>query len=204
MNKTLLIGGGGHARSLLEVTGPDAFTGYVALSSGELPLHYIGHDDVAVETYNPKEYRVHIAVGINGGCRLSLRRSIIDKFARFKSVTVIAPTATITPGCSIGDGCCIMHRAVIVRSTLGEHCVVNTGAIIDHDCHIGSNAFLAPGAILCGEVTLGNDVFIGAGAIVRNGVKISSEVSVAMGAVVTRDLNSPGVYAGNPAKLIKE
>lgn len=203
MNKVLLIGGGGHARSLIEAVGSDIFEGYVANEPSQLPIPYLGNDATAAEAYNPNSHSIHLAVGINNGCSLTLRRKILELFSQFGGKTIIAPSAIVTPSSTLGQGCCIMHRAVINRSSLGEHCVVNTGAIIEHDCTIGNNVFIAPGAILCGEVSVGNDVFIGAGAVVRNCASIASSVSIAMGAVVTSSISEPGIYAGNPAKLMK-
>lgn len=53
-----------------------------------------------------------------------------------------------------------------------------------------------------GRVNIGNNVFIGASSIVLPNVTIGDNVIVGAGAVVTHDLESNGVYAGNPAKLI--
>lgn len=201
MKKLLLIGGGGHARSLIEAMGRDRFAGYVANEAADLPLPYLGNDAEAIATCSPADYDIILGLGFNDRCRLSLRRKVLGAFSAYEAENAIAPSAIVTPGTKFGDGCCIMHRAVVNRSLLGKHCVVNTGAIIEHDCRIGENVFIGPGAVICGEVTVGNDVFIGAGAVVRNCVTIAEGISVAMGAIVTRSLTEPGVYAGNPAKL---
>lgn len=201
MKKLLLIGGGGHARSLIEAVGPDRFAGYVANEAADIPLPYLGNDATAIAACPPHDYAILLGLGFNNGCRLSLRRKVLDTFNAYEAESVIAPSAIVTPGTTLGDGCCIMHRAVVNRSALGKHCVVNTGAIVEHDCRIGENVFIGPGAVICGEVTVENDVFIGAGAILRNCISISAGISVAMGAVVTRSLTEPGIYAGNPARL---
>lgn len=200
--KPLLIGAGGHARSIIEICLPDTFLGYVAPEPATipLPLPYEGCDDYIIENFNPKEFAIHIGVGFNNGCNLTVRRSIIKKYKDYEAVTVIAPSAIVTDNSKIGDGCAIMSKTVINRSVLGHHCVVNTGAIIEHDCRIKSNTFIGPGTIICGEVEIGNDAFIGAGAIIRNGIKICDSASIGMGAVVTTDISSPGIYIGNPAK----
>lgn len=202
--KTLLLGGGGHAHSVIESAGERRFVGYVARRPAEahLPLPYQGDDDFVIANFDPADYDIHLAVGFNDGCSLTLRRSIIDRFSRFDAASVVAPSAVVTSASTIGQGCAVMARAVVNRSKLGAHSVVNTGAIVEHDCLVGSNVFIGPGAIVCGEVTVGDDVFIGAGAIIRNGVTIASGVSVAMGAVVTDNLTAPGVYAGNPARRL--
>lgn len=53
------------------------------------------------------------------------------------------------------------------------------------------------------KIEIGSNVWIGANVVVTKGVKIGDRVVVGANSVVTRDLLSPGVYGGNPAKLIK-
>lgn len=199
--KKILIGGGGHARSIAEAVGAEKFDGYTALEEAKVPfgVPYAGRDsDILGETC-----AVHIAVGFNNGIRMTLRRKIIDFFDGVPVFSVISPHAVVTSNSVIGDGSAVMINAVVNRSVLGRHCVVNTGAIVEHDCRIGENVFIAPGAVLCGEVTVGDDVFIGAGSVIRNGVSICSGASVGMGAVVASDLSVPGMYVGYPARLLE-
>lgn len=204
--KPLIIGAGGHARSVLENCVPATFLGYVAPQPATdfIPLPYEGSDEYVTGNFNPEEFSIHVGVGFNNGCSLSLRRSIIELYGAFRALTVMAPSAIVTANSKIDDGCAIMARAVVNRSELGRHCVVNTGAIVEHDCKIGTNVFIGPGAVVCGEVTIGDDTFVGAGAIIRNGVTVCSGASIGMGAVVTGDITVPGVYVGVPAAPLKK
>ena len=199
--RKILIGGGGHARSVAEAAGPETFDGYTALEESIIPfgVPYAGRDaDVA-----DSDCAVHIAIGFNSSCRMSLRRKVIGFFCDKPALSIVSPKAVVTPNSVIGDGCAVMINTVVNRSVLGRHCVVNTGAIIEHDCRLGDNVFIAPGVILCGEVTVGDDVFIGAGSVVRNGLRICTGASVGMGSVVTADITVPGLYVGHPARLLK-
>ncbi len=205
--KPILIGAGGHARSVLENCPAAAFLGYVAPQPAlePLPLPYEGSDEYVLGNFAPEDFAIHIGVGFNNGCSLSLRRSIIESYKSFEALTVVSPSAVVTPNSKIGDGCAVMSRAVVNRSALGNHSVVNTGAIVEHDCCIGTNVFIGPGAIICGEVTIGDNTFIGAGAIIRNGITIYPGASIGMGAVVTKNITEQGIYVGNPAgPLVKE
>ena len=53
-------------------------------------------------------------------------------------------------------------------------------------------------------ITIGSDVWIGTGVRVLDGVTITDRVTIGAGSVVTKSIRSPGVYAGVPARLIRE
>lgn len=111
-----------------------------------------------------------------------------------------------------------------VNISVGDGFYANVGCVILDVCevNIGSNVFLGPRVILTTAsnpidcevrntqleyglpINIGNDVFIGAGTIVNPGVTIHDDVIVGSGAVVTHDLESHAVYAGNPAKKIRD
>lgn len=52
---------------------------------------------------------------------------------------------------------------------IGDHCIVNTGAFVDHDVKIGDFVHVTHHCTLCGavEVGAGKDCFIGAGSVVE-------------------------------------
>lgn len=201
--KIVLVGGGGHALSLLEAMDDvKSVRGYIALEPSEsMPLAWLGDDSAARALRDDSLF--HIAFVYAGLPEMSLRRKIIEKYetlgARFATIT--ASTAIITANSRLADGCAVLHRAVVNRAHIGRNVVVNTGAVVEHDCEIGSNTFIGPGAVIGGGVTVGSDCFIGLGSRVKNGVAIAPGVTVGMGAVVTDDLREPGIYHGNPLKF---
>lgn len=192
----ILIGGGGHALSLLEAMPARMHAaGYTAPApSPRISLEWLGDDDAFRGRFAPEQVRMLCAFVYGGRPDLQLRRRIIESYADYEFATLVAPSAVVTPSAAIGAGCELMHRTVVNRATLGCHCVVNTGAIVEHDCVIGSNVFIGPGALIGGEVEIGPDCFIGLGACIRNGVRIAAGVTIGMGAVITADITTPGVY----------
>jgi len=54
------------------------------------------------------------------------------------------------------------------------------------------------------KTIIGNDVWLGVNVVVIAGIKIGDGVIIGANSVVTKDLEDYGVYAGNPAKLIKK
>lgn len=204
-NKIILAGGGGHALSLLEAAPLSAFAGYLALAPSEsMPLEWLGKD-AEVSPFTAKGYLFHMAFVYSGQPVMEKRRALIERYeaagARF--ATIIAPTAIVTPNSHIAEGCAVLNGAIVNRATLHKNVVVNSGAIVEHDCVVGANTFIGPGAVIGGAVTIGEDCFIGLGAKVKNCVSIAPGVTVAMGAVVTRDLLEPGIYHGTPLRRYK-
>lgn len=199
------IGGGGHAVSVLNVareTGREP-AGYVDVAEhGSMALPYSGSDSGFMALVAPEDAEVHITVVAGAGCDMSLRRKLIDRYSAYPAATYVAASAVVVAGSAIGDGSAVMHGAVINGAVTGRHCVVNTGAVVEHGCKLGDNVFVGPGAVICGGVEIGPDVFIGAGATVRNGVSICSGASVAMGAAVIHSIEQPGIYVGVPARKL--
>ena len=200
-----MIGGGGHALSLLEmVPNHDIFLGYCDCKSiPTMPLDYLGTDDDILSEYSPLDYDIIHAVVYTDEVNLNLREKLIDKFKDFQGANLIAGTAVVTPNSKIEKGTVILHNAVINRAIIGRHCVVNTGVIVEHGVIVGNNVFLGSSSVVCGDTKIGNNVFIGAGSIIRDGVNICDNAIIGMGAIVTNNITEKGLYFGVPAKKIK-
>jgi len=200
----ILIGGGGHAQSVLSaMSNQTNIIGYADLQANEkLGITYLGTDDKVISTLSPNDYDVHITFVYAGEVNLHLRESIIRKYADYCHATLVAPSA-ITQNVHIGKGACIMENVVIKANEIGRDTIINTGAIVEHGCVIGSNVLVATGAIICGDVRVGDNCIIGAGAIIRDGISICADTIIGVGAVVVKDITESGTYVGNPAKRIK-
>lgn len=119
-------------------------------------------------------------------------------------------------GVSIGDDCTFYapsQSPIDIQYpwmvTIGNHVRITAGVkILTHD-YSWSVLKLMPeheGEILgaCGHVKIGNNVFIGRGTIIIRNVTIGDNVIIGAGSVVTKDCESNGVYAGNPARRITD
>jgi len=80
--------------------------------------------------------------------------------------------------------------------------IVNTGAVVEHDCVVGDFAHISPNAVLAGGVTLGPLAWVGSCASVRQLIAVGEASVVGMGAVVTRDVIAGVTVVGNPAKVV--
>ena len=202
--KPVIIGGGGHARSLMamapEEMKPEA---YVDLSD-IMSLRYLGTDEEFLADEKNAGLPLIIGFVAPASCSMEPRKNLIERYSGRHFATIIAEDATVERDAVIGAGSMIFHRAVVNTGVfLGDHVIINTGAIVEHDTTVGSNTFIGPGAILLGGVAVGRDVYIGAGSCIRNGATICDGVTLAMCSVVAKDIEAPGFYAGNPARKLR-
>jgi len=114
----------------------------------------------------------------------------------------IGPFVEIQKGAVIGARTRVQsHSFVCELVSIGEDCVVAHGVMFINDT-------FATGSPARGDVSLwkstrvGNHVSIGSNATILP-VSICDHVVIGAGAVVTRDITRPGIYAGNPARLIR-
>ena len=173
MQKLVLIGGGGHCRScidVIEATGLFDIIGIldVAKKVGEKVFDYsiIGTDS-DINKFVTLGARFLITLGQVG---TGQRRSEI--FAKIKAangelVMVISPRAYVSSRSRIGEGTIIMHDVLVnACASIGADCIINTKALIEHDAQIADHCHVATGAIINGGVHVGEKAFIGSGAVV--------------------------------------
>ena len=134
-------------------------------------------------------------------------------------VTVVEPCNLY--GCKIGDGCFIgpfveiqkdvvigrrtkiqSHAFICELVTIGDDCFVSHGAMFVNDLFANGGPARGDRA-LWKSTKVGNHVSIGTNATVLP-VDICDHVVIGAGSVVTKDITEPGIYAGNPARLLRK
>jgi sugar O-acyltransferase (sialic acid O-acetyltransferase NeuD family) len=110
----------------------------------------------------------------------------------------VADNAKIELGSQI-----LAMSAVCVDVEIGRGCIVNTGALVDHECSLGDGVHVCPGACLAGCVVIGRYSMIGTGAVVLPRVRIGEGATVGAGAVVREDILPYSVVAGSPARVVR-
>ena len=89
------------------------------------------------------------------------------------------------------------------NSSIEKKYIVNTGAIIEHDCKIGDYCHIAPGVHISGAVEIDKLSFIGIGTAIIQGIKIGKNVTIGAGSVVIKNIPDNVIAVGNPAKIVK-
>ena len=114
----------------------------------------------------------------------------------------IGPFVEVQSGVRVGCRTRIQSHAFVCEGvTIGDDCFVSHGVMFINDTfERGSPA--RGDRSLWKTTSVGDGVSIGTGAVVLP-VRICARAVVGAGAVVTRDIEVPGIYAGNPARLLR-
>lgn len=151
--------------------------------------------------------------------RLNFKQAGITNVQFGNNVTVIEPSNIY--GCVIRDDVFIgpfveIQKDVVIgaRTKIQSHTFVCELVTLGEDCFVGHgvmfiNDLFTKGRPACGDkslwkkTTIGNSVSIGSNATILP-VRICDKVVIGAGAVVTRDIDKPGIYIGNPAKIVRK
>ena len=207
MDKNLiLVGGGGHCKSVIEVA---ESCGYNILGILDHPselgkeiLGYkvIGNDDDMAQYVDKAQFIVTV-----GSIKdPSLRKRLHDQIRAIGGslATIIASTAYVSKRATIGEGTVIMHFAMVnADAKIGAGCIINTHSNIEHDAVVGDYCHISTGAMVNGGCIVGNDVFLGSQSVMANGTSICDGCVIGAGSLVRKSFRVKGIYSGNPAIL---
>lgn len=209
MNKNLiLLGGGGHCRSVIDAACSAGFHIVGILDTTEnigksiLNVKIIGDDSLINEYVESAMFIVTVGSIKKTDLRIKLHNMVID--AGGKLATVIASTAYVSEYATIGDGSVILHNTCVNADVkIGKSCIINTLANIEHEVEIGDFTHVSTGAMINGACKIGNSVFIGSQSVLAQCVSIADYTIVSAGTFINKNILEKGVYAGNPMRKFR-
>jgi len=208
MKNLILVGGGGHCKSVIDVAESAGYTilGVLDLPSevGKKVLDYevIGVDDDIPYYVDKAEFIITVGQIKDALLREKLHNKIVSVGGRL--ATIVASTAYVSKYAVLGRGTVVMHKAFVnAEVVIKESCIINTFANIEHSAEIGSFTHISTGAMVNGDCKVGSHVFLGSQSVMLNGTSISDNNVIAAGSFVRKSIKKSGIYAGNPARLMK-
>lgn len=203
--EVVLVGYSGHGIVVVEAAklahiNIQAYTEIKKTASNPFELEYLGFEmDPAFKAWTTDKQYI-LGIGDNR-IREKAGNFIISKNKIV--LNVIHPSSSLSEEVVMGVGNFIARNVAINPFvTLGDFCIINTGAIVEHECKIGNAVHIAPGAVLAGSVSVGDRTFIGANAVIKQGVRIGENVVVGAGSVVIVDIADNQKVVGNPSRII--
>lgn len=194
MKKIILIGGGGHCHSCIEVIEAGQRLEIVGVvdenPSLETVLGYpVSGQDRDLPTLLSEIPRALITVGQILSPNIRIKLYEIVKSLGADLPTIVSPKSTVSSHASLDEGTIVMHHALVnANSTIGANCIINSGAIVEHDVRILDHCHIATSATINGGVTVEEGCFVGSGAIIREGITIGAGSTIGAGTVIMRDV----------------
>lgn len=203
MKTLILLGGGGHCRSSIDVIEAErsfAIRGIVDRQqpTAEELLGYpcLGSDEDLPALLSLEPHAL-VTVGQIRSAAARVRLYGLLKSSGAVLPAIVSPHAHISVHGGVEEGTMVFHGAIVnARAHVGRNCIVNTRALVEHDTVIGDHCHVSTGAIVNGGCSVGPQTFIGSGAVVYHGVRIGMGCVIAAGTVVKSDLPDATVYRG--------
>lgn len=193
----VILGGGGHAsvlaeicieqgRQILAVISPESTLTREVFQG----LRHMKNDDEVLEF---SVTQVELVNGVGGLPDSYLRKHLATKFSKlgYRFATIVSPSAIVSRTAKLGGGVQVLPRATINASaSVGEHTIINSCSLVEHDCSVESFVHIAPSATICGGAVVREGAQIGPCSVVAQGVEIGVYSVVGAGASVVRPLDS--------------
>lgn len=209
MEKIILVGGGGHCKSIIEsINGLKQFkiVGIVDKKLSEcigVGVDIIGSDDGLDLLYKSGIKNAFIGVGSVGNANIRIKLYNILKNLGYTFPKIIDKTAIVSSSAIIEEGVFVGKGAIINAKTIIEkQCIINSGAIVEHDCKISEFVHLAPGATLSGGVYIGKRTHIGTNSTIIQNINVGNDVIVGAGSVIVKDIRNGVKVYGNPGREV--
>lgn len=203
MDKIIIIGCGGHAKSIVDIIereGKYEIAGFVDKYADKdytyKGYNILGTDDELEIIYTKGVINAAVGIGYLG--KGDIRKNIYHKLKSigYSLPTVIDPSAVLASNVELNEGV-VVGKCVIINADakIGTLAIINSGAIIEHECIVEEYSHIAVGAVLCGNVKIGESTFVGAAATVIQGVEIGKKCIIGANSIVLSNVdNESKVY----------
>lgn len=178
-SQILLIGGGGHCKSVIDVIEQENKYEIIGIvdtkeNIGKKVLDYeiIACDDDLKELFKTCQNAV-VTIG-----HIKSNALRVKLFAKLKNIgfnipVIISPLAYVSKYANIDEGTVVMHHALINANVkIGKNCIINTKALIEHDCIVEDNCHISTASVLNGGVIVRANTFFGSNATSKQDIII--------------------------------
>jgi sugar O-acyltransferase (sialic acid O-acetyltransferase NeuD family) len=195
LNSILLIGGGGHCRScidVIEAEGKYIIAGIVCQPRGDrepvLGYKVLGDDEDLPELF--KKYKFAL-ITVGQIKSVNARVKLFQQVQRlgFELPTIISPRAYVSHYAGLGVGTIVMHDALVnAGAKVGNNCILNTKSLVEHDAIVEDHCHISTSSIVNGGTIIREQTFVGSNAMVRDNIEIGEKNIVGGGSVILKSL----------------
>lgn len=178
--KILLIGGGGHCRSVIDVIEQEnryEIGGIIdkkeLVGSEVFGYKVLGCDDDLQELF-PAYKHALVTVGQikSNAVRVKLFNAL--KEIGYTLPVIVSPLAYVSKHASVDEGTVVMHQALInANAVIGKNCIINSKALVEHDCRVEDHCHISTAAVINGTTIVKEGTFFGSNAVSKEGMEVS-------------------------------
>ncbi len=188
MDKIIIIGCGGHARSIIDLIESSkeweikGLVGQPNEINNSLLGYKIFDTENNLEKISKKFSNAVIGVGQIG--LPSKRIEIVNKLKNnnFQLPIIKSKFSVLSKHSFVEEGTTIGHGAIVNANVkIGKYCIINSASLIEHDSRVGDFCHISTGVIINGNVEIGSGSFIGSGTIIREGIKLPPNTIISAG-----------------------
>ena len=191
MKKIILLGGGGHCKSCIDVIENE--NKYKIVGIIDKKKTFLLNYKVFAESYLNKKLiknnYAFVTVGQIKNYKVRVKLFNRLKYLGFKIPSIMSRSAYISKHAVIGQGTIVMHGAIVnAGAIIGNNCIINTNSLIEHDVVIGDHTHISTEATINGGVVIGNKVFVGSRTIIKDNIRIGERSIVGAGLYIKKNL----------------
>ena len=195
MNFILLIGGGGHCRScidVIEAEGKYIIAGIVCQPRGDRePV--LGYEVLGDDEDLPKLLKKYPNALITVGQikNVNVRVKLFQQVHRlgFELPTIISPRAYVSKNASLGIGTIVMHDALVnIGAKIGNNCILNTKSLVEHDAIVADHCHISTSSVINGGTMIREKTFVGSNTITKEYLTVGKNSIIGGGLRVVSDV----------------
>ena len=190
MQKLILLGGGGHCKSCIDVIEQEGKYEIIGVLDTEelIGQKILGYEIIGTDTeINRLVKEDHAFLITVGQIKTSAIRKKLFTLLNENSAqiaTVISPRAYVSKHADINKGTIVMHDALVnANASIGENCIINSKALVEHDANIENFCHISTSAVVNGGVLVKEGSFFGSNAVSKEYVETSSDDFIEAGTV---------------------
>tara|TARA_B100000989_G_C19525060_1_gene466339 strand:- start:1397 stop:1975 length:579 start_codon:yes stop_codon:yes gene_type:complete len=191
MKNLIIIGGGGHAISCLEIINSLKKFKIIGIVDKNKPkliknnkYKFFNSKDENSELINKAKY---FFIAIGNYKKIKLRNQLFNYYLKkgLKPAKIISKNAIVSKDAIISDGSIIMNSCIINAGTfIGKNCIINTSSIIEHETKILDNSIISTSVTINGQCSIGKSCFIGSGSVMSNNIEIKNNSFYKIGSII--------------------
>jgi len=182
--KILLIGGGGHCKSVIDVIEQeDRYTIAGIIDKKELIGQKVfGYEVIASDDELESLHKLYTNAVITVG-HIKSNAVRVKLFEQLKTVgytlpIIVSPLAYVSKHSTLGEGTVVMHQALVNAGVrVGKNCIINSKALLEHDSTIEDNCHISTAGVINGGVLVKEDTFFGSNASSKEGIEIAGFIN---------------------------